>query len=109
MTDQPANSPGGAESTFTASRLTAGNFLFPTSITVTPVMVVRTKRSWITKDEASIAIRQISSVRIKTGVLFSDIWIESTGGANQIASHGHSKGDAREIKRLIEQYQLASR
>lgn len=90
---------------FAASRLTRENLLFPTVIAVTPIQVVKTKRSWVSSDEESINIRHIASVRIKTGVLFSDIWIESSGGANQIFSHGHWKGDAREIKRLIEEHQ----
>lgn len=91
--------------TFKASRVTAGNRIFPTQITVGPVQVVRTKPSWFSKDEESINIMHIASVRIRTGILFSDIWIESTGGANQIYSHGHTKADAEEIKRLIEVHQ----
>jgi len=90
---------------FVASRLTEGNFLFPTVISVSPVQVVKRKRSWLTSDEESISIRHVSSVRIKTGVLFSDIWIESSGGTNQIFSHGHTKRDAQSIKQLIEAYQ----
>ena len=95
--------------TFTASRLTTGNHLFPTEISVSPVRVLKRKRSWFTSDEESIHIRHVSSVRIKTGILFSDIWIESSGGTNQIESHGHSKSDAQEIKRLIEEHQRRSR
>jgi hypothetical protein len=93
--------------TFRASRLTSGNLLFPTEISVSPIRILRRKRSWVSADEESINIRHVASVRIKTGILFSDIWIESSGGANQIGSHGHSKADAQEIKRLIEEYQLA--
>ena len=93
--------------TFTASRLTTNNRIFPTRITVGPAQVVLSKRSWFSKDEESINILHIASVRIQTGIMFSDIWIESTGGANQIHSHGHSRGDAQEIKRLIEMHQRA--
>ena len=92
---------------FTASRLTAGNFLFPTIIDVDPIRVLKIKRSWFTSDEESISITHVASVRIQTGILFSDIWIESSGGTNQITSHGHSKADAQEIKRLIELHQRA--
>jgi hypothetical protein len=90
---------------FFASRLTSGNFIFRTEISVSPVRVLKRKRSWFSSDEESINIRHVSSVRIKTGMLFSDIWIESSGGTNQIQSHGHSKSDAQEIKRLIEEQQ----
>jgi len=94
---------------FVASRWTSGNFLFPTVIEVTAIRVAKIKRSWFTSDEESISISHVASVRIKTGILWSDIWIESSGGTNQIASHGHSKGDAQEIKRLIEEHQRALR
>ena len=92
---------------FVASRLTSGNFLFPTVIEVDAIRVLKIKRSWFTSDEQSISITHIASVRIQTGVLFSDIWIESTGGTNQITSHGHAKADAQENKRLIEEHQRA--
>lgn len=90
---------------FTASRWTQGNRIFPTRISVSPVQVIKSKRSWFSSDEESINVRHISSVRIKTGLLWSDIWIESSGGTNQIYSHGHTKRDAQSIKRLIEDYQ----
>lgn len=90
---------------FTASRWTQGNRLFPTRISVSPVQVIKTKRSWFSSDEESINIRHISSVRIKTGILWSDIWIESSGGTNQIYSHGHTKRHAQQIKRIVEEHQ----
>ena len=93
--------------TFTASRWTKGNRIFPTKISVSPVQVIKTKRSWFSSDEESINIRHISSVRIKTGVLWSDIWIESSGGTNQIYSHGHTKRDAQSIKQMVEDHQRA--
>jgi hypothetical protein len=91
--------------TFTASRWTKRNRIFPTKILVSPVQVIKTKRSWFSSDEESINIRHISSVRIKTGVLWSDIWIESSGGTNQIYSHGHTKRDAQRIKQIVEDHQ----
>ena len=94
----------GAE-TFTASRWTKGNFLFPTQIVVTEPSVLRRKRSWLRVQEESIAIRSVASVTIVTGVLWSDLRIESAGGSSSIDSHGHTKEDARRIKELIETYQ----
>jgi hypothetical protein len=94
--------------TFTASRLTHGNLLFPTKIIVGPDSVMRRKRSWFSSDEESIYIRNVGNVHITTGVLWSDIRIESSGGSDPIQSHGHSKPDARRIKQLIEEYQRAS-
>lgn len=88
--------------TFQASRLTHGNFLFPTIIEVTDMAVTRHKRSWFSRDEISISITKVASVHIKTGIIWSDILIESTGGTDPLASHGHRKADARRIRELIE-------
>jgi hypothetical protein len=91
--------------TFQASRLTRGNFLFPTIIEVTDKSIIRHKRSWFSRDEISISITKVASVHIKTGVVWSDVLIESTGGTDPLASHGHKKADARRIRELIEEAQ----
>jgi hypothetical protein len=91
--------------TFKASRWTTGNHLFPTVIEVSELSVVRHKRSWFSKDEISVSIQKVASVHIKTGVFWSEILIESSGGTDPLASHGHYKSDARRIKELIEGYQ----
>jgi hypothetical protein len=90
---------------FKASRWTRGNFLFPTFIDVSDKAVTRRKRSWFSRDEISIAISKVASVRIKTGLIWSNILIESSGGSDPLESHGHTKGDAVRIKDLIESYQ----
>jgi hypothetical protein len=41
-------------------------------------------------------------------VIWSEIRIDSTGGAEPITSHGHSKKDAVRIRELIESYQAAA-
>ncbi len=90
---------------FQASRWTRGNRLFPTVIEVTDKAVIRRKRSWFSRDEISISIFKVASVHIKTGMVWSDILIESSGGSDPLASHGHGKSDAQRIKELIEEYQ----
>jgi hypothetical protein len=90
---------------FKASRWTRGNFFFPTVIEVTDKAVVRRKRSWFSRDEISISIFKVASVHIKTGMVWSDILIESSGGSDPLASHGHSKADAQRMKLLIEECQ----
>jgi len=100
----PASTVSGEE-TFTANRWTKGNFLFPTRITVNALRVSRVKRRWFSKNEESISISQVASVKISTGFFWSDILIESTGGTDPIASHGHRKVDALRIRDLIEIYQ----
>lgn len=90
---------------FQASRWTRGNMLFPTIIEVSDKAVTRRKRSWFSRDEISIAISKVASVRIRTGLIWSNILIESSGGTDPLESRGHTKGDAVRIKDLIEDYQ----
>jgi hypothetical protein len=90
---------------FKASHWTHGNFLFPTVLEITETAVIRRKRSWFTLNEMSIHLQRVASVRIQTGICWSEILIESTGGTDPIRSHGHYKKDARRIKELIEQAQ----
>jgi hypothetical protein len=93
---------------FRASRWTKGNFLFPTILEVSEKAVTRRKRSWFSQDEMSITISKVASVHIKTGMIWSNILIESSGGTDPMASHGHSKTDARRIKELVENAQAAT-
>jgi len=44
-------------------------------------------------------------VKVQTGVLLSNVLIETSGGASPIVCHGHHKGDAVRMQQLIEQYQ----
>jgi len=90
-----------------ASRLTRGNFFFPVRIEITPERVARVKPRLVGSNEESIPISKVASVNIQTGLIWSDIRIDSSGGSNPILSHGHRKGDARRIRDLIENYQQA--
>ena len=90
---------------FIASRLTHGNFLFPVRLELTPDRITRIKPLFVGSEEESISISKVASVNIKTGLLWSDIRIDSTGGTNPILSHGHCKEDARAIRDLIEKFQ----
>lgn len=90
---------------FSASRWTKGNFIFPTRIVVTPQRVSRVKSRLFGSNDESIAIAQVASVQIATGILWSEIRIDSTGGTNPITSHGHRKADALRIRELIELHQ----
>jgi hypothetical protein len=95
--------------TFTASRWTQGNFFFPTKLVVSPQRVIRTKSKLFGSNEESIPISKVASVHISTGVFWSEIVIESTGGSDPITSHGHRKAEAKRIRDLIESYQAQSR
>ena len=91
---------------FRASRCTRGNFFFPTQIEVSEKAVTRHKRSWFSQDQMSINMSKVASVHIKTGLIWSDILIESSGGTDPLSSHGHKKSDAIRIKELIEEAQM---
>lgn len=90
---------------FRASRLTRGNFWFPAEVEVTPSSVTLRKKRLIGKKEESIHIAHIASIKIDTHIFFSDVYIESSGGENPLVCHGHTKGDAIDMKELIEKYQ----
>jgi hypothetical protein len=47
----------------------------------------------------------IASVDIDTNLFFSNLIIETSGGSDPVRCHGHRKGDAVEMKRLINQFQ----
>jgi hypothetical protein len=97
--------PESQAETFTASRWTKGNFFFPTRVVVNNLRVSRVKSRLFGSSEESISISQVASVKISTGMFWSDIVIDSTGGSDPITSHGHSKADALRIRDLIEGYQ----
>ena len=90
---------------FRASRWTRGNHLFPTQVALTPTSVVQHTPRWIGKQEESIHIAHVASVKIDTHLIFSDVIIETSGGSDPIVCHGHPKADAVQIKTLIERCQ----
>src|SRR5215475_1851905 len=92
---------------FRASRLSAGNRLFPTQVLVTPTSVVQYTPRWIGKREETIHMAHVASVRIETGAVLSNVVIETSGGTDPVLCHGHRKRDATAIKNLIERYQTA--
>ena len=90
---------------FRASRMSSGNHLFPTQVQITPMAIVHHTPRFIGRSEHSIHVAHVSSVRVDTGMVFSDVYIETSGGASPVKCHGHRKRDALEMKRLIEQFQ----
>jgi hypothetical protein len=90
---------------FRASRWSTGNRLFPTQVLVSPTSVVHYTPEWFGRLEHSMHMAHVASVRIDTNLMFSDVFIETTGGASPIRCHGHRKNDAIRMKELIEGYQ----
>lgn len=90
---------------FRASRWSRGNRFFPTQVLITPSSVVHYTPELFGRKEHSIHIVHVASVSIDTNLLFSDVLIETTGGASPVVCHGHRKADAVRMKQLVEQYQ----
>ena len=90
---------------FRASRMSAGSHLFPTQVLITATSVVQYSPRWIGRLEETIHMAHIASVKIETGMLLSNVLIETSGGTDPIRCHGHPKGDAVAMKNLIERYQ----
>jgi hypothetical protein len=92
---------------FRASRLSRGNRLFPTQVLITPSSVVHYTPEVVGRREQSIHIAHVASVSINTNLMFSDVIIETSGGATPVRCHGHRKSDAARMKALIEEHQTA--
>ncbi|MEO7189786.1 MAG: hypothetical protein ABI051_01870 [Vicinamibacterales bacterium] len=90
---------------FQASRWSRGNRLLPAQVAITPESITLYQPQWIGKLEESIHISHVASIKIDTNMIFSDVFIETTGGRNPIVCHGHTKGDAVKMKQVIEQFQ----
>ena len=90
---------------FRASRFSRGNLLFPTQVAVTPTAIVHFTPELFGGREQSIHLAHVASVLIDRNLFFSDVMIETSGGASPVRCHGHRKHDAVAMKRLIEQFQ----
>ena len=97
--------PSLMKTVFQASRWTSGNRLFPVRIEIKDEAVVRRKRSWLSTSEESIHLSRVASVRIEARICFADVRIESSGGGDDLVSHGHWKGDAFRLRDLIQEWQ----
>jgi hypothetical protein len=92
---------------FRASRFSRGNFLFPTQVAVNPASIVHFTPELFGGREQSIHMAHVASVRVDRNLFFSNILIETSGGASPVRCHGHRKRDATRMKNLIEQFQSA--
>ena len=90
---------------FRASRWSRKNRIFPAQVVITQSSITLYKPQWIGKLEESIHMAHVASIKIDTHLMFSDVYIETSGGQDPITCHGHTKGDATEMKRLIERFQ----
>jgi hypothetical protein len=86
---------------FIASRLTAGNKLFPAKIIIDQNGVTLKIPGFFSGNEKTIPYTRISSVDINCPLVgFSTISIETTGEGS-IKAHGFTKSEVTRIKELI--------
>jgi len=90
---------------FTSQIIRGGYWLTPYVIEIDEVHVRFEKRTkWLlNKQESSIRLDKISCVNIKPSIIGTDITIESYG-EGIITVKNFSLDDAKEIKKMIEQY-----
>ena len=88
--------------TFSASRVTGGNAVFPDQLVIDDdaQMVTYRKKKLIGYDETTIRFSAIGSVSRSAGLLFCDITIETNGGVT-ILANGFTRSDANTIVRLL--------
>src|SRR5688572_1723116 len=78
---------------FRASRISRGNRLFPAQVIVSPTSITLYKPQWVGKLEQSIHPAHVASIKIDTNLVFSDVFIETSGGEHPVICHGHTKSD----------------
>lgn len=87
--------------TYTASRLSEGNKVFPCRVTISDRGVTLKIPGFFSGDEATIPFGQISGVEINTPMVgYSTITVETSGEGNIIA-HGFTKSEVKEMKYMI--------
>lgn len=88
--------------TFSASRVTGGNAVFPDEIIIddNAEKVIFRKKKLIGYDETTIRFSSIGSVSRSAGLIFCDITIETNGGVT-ILANGFTRSDANAIVRLL--------
>jgi hypothetical protein len=88
-------------STYTASRVSEGNRIFPCKIVIDTLGVTVHIPGLFKGEERTIPFKRISSVDIQTPLIgYSSISIESTG-EGLIYAHGFTKSEVKEMKRTI--------
>jgi hypothetical protein len=86
--------------TFIAHRLSADNTLFPDRIEIDTTNVIYYKGNVFGYQSTVIALNNIASVSIDSGILFADVIIDTIGG-KRVVANGFKKTDAKEILNLL--------
>jgi hypothetical protein len=87
--------------TYTTSRLSRKNVLFPSSITLTDFGVIIRDPYFYAGRESTTPYAKISTVKVRRPLIgFSDVILDIMG-ADRLTIHGFTADDAKEIKSLI--------
>ncbi len=87
--------------TYVASRISGdNNSIFPDRLEIDAVNITHYKGTLVGYRKSVMARVNIASVHIRSGLLFADIVIESTGGLT-VTAHGFHKKDARAVLTLL--------
>jgi uncharacterized membrane protein YdbT with pleckstrin-like domain len=88
-------------STYSASRLSEGNKIFPCVIQIEEQAVTFKVPGFFNGKETTIPMSRISSVDIETPMIgYSTIIIETTGEGS-VRAHGFTKSEVKEMKKDI--------
>jgi hypothetical protein len=90
---------------YRASRLTSGNRIFPSSLTVDGNQIRYQKSRWFGSTEETINMQHISSLRVWHGVIWSKMTIETSGGSQPIQINGLGHGEADAIEAAVRKAQ----
>ncbi len=91
--------------TFIASRWTAGNLYYPDMLTLDNDAIIYKKSALVGSKEEHINYKSVASVKLKSGMIFADLVIETSGGSQSITIRGLSKQDAIKASELIRKIQ----
>jgi Bacterial PH domain len=93
--------------TFISSRWTAGNLCFPDMLTLDNDAIIYKKSAIVGSKEEHINYKSVASVKLKNGMIFADLIIETSGGTQSIIIQGLTKRDANKASELIRKVQEA--
>jgi uncharacterized membrane protein YdbT with pleckstrin-like domain len=87
--------------TYTASRLSSGNKMFPIKILIDDLGVTLKHPGVFSGQEKTIPFSRVSSVDVDCPFIgYSTIMIQTTG-EGQITAHGFTKAEVGEMKKII--------
>jgi len=93
------------ERTYQSSRWSSGNFFYPDALRLTNDGIIFRKGRMLGSTEENINYRAVASVRIRNGLIFSAMLIETSGGSQPIFINGLRRADAKLIHETIRRAQ----